>query len=83
MTAQNNAAYEALAIDLFRRTEKAIEEIACLAVDTRITFQIKDIVDRVEEKLPPGYADSATPGARRDLIAEMARDSLSGEAYED
>ncbi|BAU83090.1 DNA-directed RNA polymerase [Streptomyces laurentii] len=76
--------YEALARDLFGRTEKAIDMIAALSVDTGITFKISDIVQRVEDGLPEGYPDSTNgEHVRRDLIAEMARDALSGAAYED
>ncbi|MFJ2783656.1 MULTISPECIES: hypothetical protein [unclassified Streptomyces] len=76
--------YTDIARDLFRRTETAIAAIAALAVDTGITFRISDIVQRVEDELPEGYPDSSN-GAhpRREIIAEMARDALSGEAYAD
>ncbi|GAU70621.1 fibronectin-binding protein [Streptomyces sp. NBRC 110611] len=71
-------AYEALAVDLLRRTESSIDAIAGLAVDTGITFTVDDIVQRVEDELPEGYPE-CTAGAmsRRDVVAEMARDLLS------
>lgn len=76
--------YEALAVDLLRRTEQAVETIAGLAVDTGITFKVDDIVQRVEDALPEGYPEStAGDVTRRDVIAEMARDLLSGAAYKD
>ncbi|WP_461296361.1 hypothetical protein [Streptomyces harbinensis] len=75
--------YEALAVDLLRRTERAVETIAALAVDTGVTFKIDDVVQRVEDELPADYP-APTEGsiARRDVIAEMAGDILSGVAFE-
>ncbi|MFI1099830.1 hypothetical protein [Streptomyces melanogenes] len=76
--------YKALAVDLLHRTERAVEAVAGLAVQTGITFKITDIVQRVEDELPAGYPDATTGDtSRRDIIAEMARDILSGEAYDD
>ncbi|MCX5203897.1 hypothetical protein OG897_20870 [Streptomyces sp. NBC_00237] len=76
--------YEALAVDLLHRTERAVETVASLAVDTGITFKVDDIVQRVEDELPANYPDATTGDrTRRDVIAEMARDILSGEAYDD
>lgn len=81
----SNAQYEALALDLIRRTEAAVGKVCRLAVDTGITFQVPDIVQAVEDDLPPGYPDARVPGAktRRDMIAEAAQAILSGEMYED
>ncbi|NEA63901.1 hypothetical protein [Streptomyces sp. SID12488] len=77
-------AYEALAVDMLRRTETAIDTIAGLSVDTGITFKISDIVQRVEDELPADYPESSTGDyTRRDMLAEMARDLLSGEAYDE
>lgn len=75
--------YESLTLDLIARTERAVESVAHLAVDTDITFKVDDIVDAVERALPADYPE-ATMGdvTRRDVIAEMARDILSGEMYE-
>lgn len=76
--------YEALAVDLLRRTESAIDAIAGLSADTGVCFKSSDIVQRVEDGLPEGYPDATAGSAtRRDLIAEMVRDLLSGEAYDD
>ncbi|MFJ7588406.1 hypothetical protein ACIQZO_13675 [Streptomyces sp. NPDC097617] len=83
MTAVDDA-YEALAVDLLQRTERAVETVAALAVDTGITFKVDDIVQRVEDELPPDYPSHTTGDvSRRDIIAAMARDILSGEAYDD
>lgn len=76
--------YESLALDLIARTERAVEDVARLSTDTDITFQVKDIVDAVERGLPADYpAPAAGPATRRDMIARMARDILSGDMYED
>ncbi|MET9593161.1 hypothetical protein ABZY45_19805 [Streptomyces sp. NPDC006516] len=76
--------YESLVSDLVARTERAVKEVAHLAVDTQIHFKVNDIVDAVERGLPADYpAPTAEGSSRRDVIAEMARDILSGEMYED
>ncbi|MFJ9207472.1 hypothetical protein [Streptomyces sp. NPDC102264] len=76
--------YELLAADMISRTEKAIDTIAGLSVDTGISFNISDIVQRVEDELPADYPESTTVDhTRRDVLAEMARDLLSGEAYDE
>ncbi|MEU0429411.1 hypothetical protein ABZ235_38740 [Streptomyces canus] len=76
--------YEALVHDLISRTEKAVESVAHLATDTDITFRVNDIVDAVERGLPADYpAPTTGPTTRRDMIARIARDILSGEMYED
>lgn len=78
------ADYESLLRDLIARTERAAETVAHLAADTDITFKINDIVDAVERELPAGYPGPTTGEVtRRDVIAQMARDILSGEMYED
>ncbi|MFD3556856.1 hypothetical protein ACFWWA_32835 [Streptomyces goshikiensis] len=41
--------------DLIARTERAVESVAHLAVDSQITFKIDDIVDAVERALPTSY----------------------------
>jgi hypothetical protein len=75
--------YESLARDLISRTEQAVESVAHLSTDTDITFQVNDIVDAVERGLPADYpAPTTGPTTRRDMIARMARDILSGEMYE-
>ncbi|MFK0289505.1 hypothetical protein ACIQU6_03315 [Streptomyces sp. NPDC090442] len=77
--------YEMLAVDLLRRTEAAMETIAAIAVDTGMTFQIADVVQRVEDDLPADYPEAAAGdgGTRRDVIEEMARDIFDGNAYDD
>ncbi|PCG85456.1 hypothetical protein CIB93_13965 [Streptomyces sp. WZ.A104] len=76
--------YESLTLDLITRTERAVETVAGLAVDTNITFEIKDIVDAVERDLPTGYPEPTTgETTRRDVITQMAQDILSGEMYEE
>ncbi|WP_327436433.1 hypothetical protein OG279_37275 (plasmid) [Streptomyces sp. NBC_01201] len=76
--------YEYLVIDLVARTEQAVKTVAHLAVDTTIHFEVSDIVDAVERGLPVGYpAPTTGVASRRDVIAEMARNILSGEMYED
>jgi glycerol kinase len=74
---------DALALDLTRRTERAVERVARLAVDTGVTFRVADIVQAVEDDLPADYP-APTQGAanRADLITQMVRDVLSGEAYQ-
>jgi hypothetical protein len=53
-------------------------------VDTGVHFKIDDIVQRVEDDLPGGYPDARNDTmSRREVIAGMARDILSGEMYED
>ncbi|WP_432154819.1 hypothetical protein [Streptomyces tricolor] len=74
--------YLLLAHDLIARTERAVERVAHLAVDTGVTFSIDDIVDAVERELPAGYAAPTTGTVtRRDAIAQMAQHILSGEMY--
>ena len=76
--------YEALALDLFRRTEQAVEQIAHAVVETGITFSGDDVVDAVERELPPDYpAPHAGTATRRDMIRRMVEDIISGDAYED
>ncbi|MFL5999874.1 MAG: hypothetical protein ACJ736_37220 [Streptomyces sp.] len=76
--------YESLVHDLISRTEQAVESVAHLSTDTDITFRVDDIVDAVERGLPADYpAPTTGPTTRRDMIARMARDILSGEMYED
>ncbi|MFF8829354.1 hypothetical protein [Streptomyces sp. NPDC015131] len=76
--------YQSLASDLIARTERAVEGVAHIAADTDITFRVDDIVDAVERGLPAGYpAPTMGDVSRRDMIAEMARDILSGEMYKD
>lgn len=75
---------EWFARDLIARTERAVESVAHLTVDTDITFKINDIVDMVERDLPAGYsAPTAGEVTRRDIITGMAQDIMSGEMYED
>jgi hypothetical protein len=76
--------HEELALDLIGRTEAAVHCVASLAVDTGVHFKIDDIVQRVEDDLPGGYPDARNDTmSRREVIAGMARDILSGEMYED
>ena len=73
-----------LAEDLIARTETAVLAGSVLAVESGITFDIKDIVDAVERDLPAGYPAPTTGDVtRRDLIERMAQDILSGEIYEE
>ncbi|MEU7642094.1 hypothetical protein AB0C11_39780 [Streptomyces sp. NPDC039016] len=75
--------YEALAVDLLRRSEAAMETVAALSVDTGITFTIEDVVKKVEDDLPADYPEATTGDtSRRDVIAEMVRDIFTGEAYD-
>lgn len=76
--------YEDLAVDLISRTEKAVRRIGSLSADTGIQFEVEDAVDAVERDLPSDYpapADSDPP--RRDLIARIVEDILSGAMYEE
>jgi hypothetical protein len=76
---------EALVLDLIRRTEEALQRLASLVVETGMPFALDDAVQMVEDGLPPGYPTPAVDGVegRRAMIAKIARDSLSGELYED
>lgn len=75
---------EFLVLDLIARTERAVETVAHLAVDSGITFQVEDVVDAVERDLPAGYpAPALGETTRRDVIMQMARDILSGDIYEE
>ena len=77
--------YQALVMDLIARTERAVEQVAGLAVNTGITFKVDDIVDAVERDLPSDYPAPTADGAlsRRNVIKSMAKDILSGAMYED
>ncbi|MEV0889520.1 hypothetical protein AB0J03_37785 [Streptomyces microflavus] len=47
-----------------------------------VTFTVDGIEDAVERRLPESYATPTTGGmSRRDLIAQMARNILSGTMY--
>ena len=74
-----------IAEDLITRTERAVEQVARLAVDTGVTFKVTDVVDAVERGLPAGYPMPEDGGAaeRRNTIESMAQDILSGDMYED
>ncbi|MEU8481073.1 hypothetical protein [Streptomyces hygroscopicus] len=75
---------KSLALDLIARTEGETENVARLAVDTNITFSIEDIVDAVERGLPADYpAPTNGHATRRDMIAQIAQDILSGALYEE
>ncbi|MFG3429710.1 hypothetical protein [Streptomyces californicus] len=75
---------ELLARDLIARTERAVESVAHLVMDSQIAFKIDDIVDAVERALPADYpVPTAGERTRRDFIAQMAQDIMSGEMYED
>ncbi|MFB8120560.1 hypothetical protein ACFQ6U_13970 [Streptomyces sp. NPDC056465] len=72
-----------LVLDLIARTEKAVETVAHLAVDSGITFQVEDVVDAVERDLPAGYpAPTVGETTRRDVITQMAQGILSGDIHE-
>ncbi len=58
-------------------------KIAQLAVDTGITFKINDVVDQVEQDLPPNYpTPSKGAETRRDVITRIAQCIASGQLYE-
>lgn len=76
--------YDALVVDLIRRTEDAVEAVAALAVDTGITFQLSDVVTKVEDDLPADYpAPTSGSVTRAEVIGAMARDIFTGEMYEE
>jgi hypothetical protein len=78
--------YQHIANDLIARTERAVEQVARLAVDTGVTFKVADVVDAVERGLPSGYPKPEGDDGvaeRRSLIERMAQDILSGDMYED
>lgn len=76
--------HDVLALDLFERTERAVESFCHLAVDTGITFKVSDISQMVEAHLPPGYPAPTTGSrTRRDMIEWIASDIITGDAYED
>ncbi|MEU6098423.1 hypothetical protein [Streptomyces sp. NPDC047079] len=76
---------QTLAADLITRTEKAVEQVAGLSAHTGITFKVTDVVDAVERDLPADYPAPTAEGAltRRDVIASMAEDILTGAIYAD
>ncbi|MFE6489718.1 hypothetical protein ACFVGN_43245, partial [Streptomyces sp. NPDC057757] len=69
-----NVDSEWLMHDLFRRVEREVEQVAHLAVETGVTFEVDDIVDAVERGLPAGYPAPTASGAesRRELVRQMA-----------
>lgn len=69
--------------DLLERTEQACLKIAHIVKDTGITMKIKDVVDEVERGLPVHRYPPMSGDQRRSLISEMARDIITGDAYED
>lgn len=70
--------------DLITRTEKAVNDVAGLCLETGVTFQLGDIVDAVERALPANYPFRSTPdNDRRDIIQDLAHKILTGEMYED
>ncbi|UQI45924.1 hypothetical protein M1P56_16955 [Streptomyces sp. HU2014] len=74
--------YEGLLFTLVVLTEQAVESIAQLSIDAGITFEIDDIVDAVERKLPADYGVHTKGDVTcRDLIAKIAQSFLSGEIY--
>ena len=78
--------YQHIAEDLITRTERAVEQVARLAVDTGITFNVTDVVDAVERALPAGYPKPEGDDGvaeRRSVIESMARDILTGSMYDD
>ncbi|MFJ5070235.1 hypothetical protein ACIQC7_27880 [Kitasatospora sp. NPDC088556] len=69
--------------DLIARTERAVTDVANIAVDTEITFTVDDIVAAVERNLPADYPVPTTGElTRRDMIEQIAADVISGELYE-
>lgn len=75
--------YESLTLDLISRTEREVEHVANLAVESGIAFKVEDIVDAVERGLPEDYPAPTTGDVtRRDVIADMAQDILSGAMYD-
>lgn len=68
---------------MITRTEAAVTEIAHLAADSGITFEITDVVDAVERGLPDNYpAPTTGTETRRTMIGDMAQRIISGELYE-
>ena len=71
--------YEALALDLIDRTERAVEKVAAAQVDGA-DLQIRDVVQAVEDDLPDDYPAAVQGGvSRRVMVARVAADILSGE----
>jgi hypothetical protein len=72
--------YEALALDLIERTERAVEKLASPADVEGLDLRIRDVVQAVEDDLPADYP-ATVQGAvsRRVLVARVAADILSGE----
>lgn len=76
--------YDALALDLISRTEQAVRRIGSLSADTGIQFEVQDAVDAVERGLPADYpCPPDSDPARRDVIASIVEDILSGALYEE
>ncbi|GAA4947335.1 hypothetical protein GCM10023205_04040 [Yinghuangia aomiensis] len=62
-----------LTLDVIARTETAATAVAHLAVGTRMTFTVDDIVEAVERGLPVFYPVPSADGAtRRDVIVQIA-----------
>ncbi|MFB7907675.1 hypothetical protein ACFC1T_14680 [Kitasatospora sp. NPDC056076] len=76
---------ESLIVDLIGRVERALTDVAHLAVDTGVTFSVVDVVDAVERALPVGYPAPAVDGVagRRALVQQIAESAISGQLYED
>lgn len=72
-----------LATDLFLRTEGAVRQVAARVVETGVPLSLDDAVQIVEDGLPAAYPGPPLGAPdRRQVIAMMARDILTGEAYE-
>lgn len=79
-----HAHYGELTRDLWERTRTAIGKVGERAVANDESFDLDNIVQSVEDDLPPGYgASTQGPETRRDVIAEMALDLLMGVSYDD
>ena len=73
----------ALLRDLVRRVEVASREIMHLVIDTEVTMTPRDIAEKVERALPPGYPAPTVGPSRLDFIEQIAHDVLTGDLYED
>jgi hypothetical protein len=68
------------ALDLIERTERAVDAKIRQRAATGIAFQVRDIVQAVEDGLPVDYpAPRRGVANRRAMIARMAGEILDGE----
>jgi hypothetical protein len=70
-------------LDLIARVEESLTKISRRAANLDVDFTVDDVVDDVERRLPHGYPTPTAPGtSRREIIADIVRDALSGALYE-